>query len=85
MYKSRKAGASNSGSKTNDHFVDNQKAFSRQNYTSTVALRQCTKCDSDYMNFAVDGYCQRCQQRVEYILQEHHGVKPESIRGRRLS
>lgn len=29
---------------------------------------QCSRCRSDYMDYAVDGYCQDCQQRVEFIV-----------------
>ena len=30
---------------------------------------KCRKCSSDYMKFAVDGYCQDCQQKVLPSLQ----------------
>ncbi len=32
---------------------------------------KCRKCGSDYMRFSVDGYCQNCQQKVEFIVREH--------------
>ena len=59
-------------------FVNNQNSRGRINhrqfvfnYTQNRNAVQCLKCGSDYMRFAVDGYCQNCQQRVEYILREH--------------
>jgi hypothetical protein len=32
---------------------------------------ECRKCGSDYMRFSVGGYCQDCQQKVEFIVREH--------------
>lgn len=48
----------------------NQERFSKQNLTGYWRDRQCRRCYSDYMKFSLEGYCQRCQQRVEYILRE---------------
>lgn len=31
---------------------------------------QCRLCFSDYMVAAVDGICQRCQQRKEFLVRE---------------
>lgn len=35
---------------------------------------KCMKCGSDYMRFSVGGYCQHCQQKVEFIVREHPHV-----------
>ena len=35
---------------------------------------RCRKCKSDYMKFSLDGYCQNCQQKVEFIVREHPHV-----------
>ncbi len=70
MYKCNKARASDrSGSKTIMNGVSDN-ASSRLNYRPSWLTKQCTKCRSDYMKFAVDGFCQRCLQRVEFILRE---------------
>ena len=39
-------------------------------YTRLNNSRQCKKCCSDYMKFSIDGYCQKCVQRVEFIMRE---------------
>lgn len=69
MARIRKADAGHIGSKTN--FTGGEiKAFSGSKYRHFPHSVQCLYCGSDYMRFAVDGYCQRCQQRAEYILRE---------------
>ena len=61
----------------------NQIIFQNSRNTTTSATRyptfgidchdsriRCIYCGSDYMRHAVNGYCQSCQQRVEFINRE---------------
>lgn len=56
-----------------------QNRFTSQNYTSNPRASQCTFCQSDYMNFAVNGCCQRCQQRCEYVVRERSGKRGRAV------
>ncbi|MBA4121184.1 MAG: hypothetical protein H0X72_01800 [Acidobacteria bacterium] len=47
------------------------------NYKENKIFGQCVKCDSDYMKFAVGGFCQDCQQRCEFIMREHPHIARE--------
>lgn len=69
MRRNRKADAGHIGSKPNLN-KHSRHRFSVGHYTPEAFPIQCRKCRSDYMRFAFDGYCQRCQQRVEYIRRE---------------
>lgn len=40
-------------------------------YNHKANVFQCKNCSSDYGRGAVNGFCQDCQQRAEYILREH--------------
>jgi len=57
-----------------DFLNGNQKAISAFDFNRKQPFGQCVRCRSDYMKFAVDGYCQDCQQKVEFILREHQQV-----------
>jgi hypothetical protein len=59
-----------SDAKTSSYFTGNRIKFSGSNYREQIADFQCAKCRSDYMKFAVNKICQRCQQRVEYIIRK---------------
>lgn len=49
----------------------NQRRFFNSDHNRFSNSVQCKYCGSDYMRFSVEGYCQRCQQRAEYVLREH--------------
>jgi len=55
----------------------NQKASGFFNYKENNIFGQCVKCGSDYMKFAVGGFCQDCQQRCELIMREHPHIARE--------
>lgn len=65
------SGAIRFGSNPIDFLTGNQKAFSAFDCNRKQMRGQCVKCRSDYMKFAVDGFCQDCQQRVEFVRREH--------------
>lgn len=64
------------------HSTGKSNGFSTPNYSPYRHAVQCSFCGSDYMRFSVGGYCQRCQQRVEYIVREHRATA-EKARGAR--
>jgi hypothetical protein len=64
------------------HSTSESKRFFVSDYRQFKAAVQCRHCDSDYLRFAVDGYCQRCQQRSEYVLRERPATA-ERARSRR--
>ena len=69
MRRNRKADLRGVGSKPNlNGHLRNR--FSVFNDTQSGSLVQCQKCGSDYMRFSLNGYCQRCLQRVEFIQRE---------------
>lgn len=50
------------------------KRFDVFKYSQSARFGQCfacRKCGSDYHKFAVDGFCQDCQQKVEFINREY--------------
>lgn len=61
--------AHGSGSKEK-RLTGNQRGFFTSNYKQFSLSVQCKNCGSDYMRFAFDGDCQRCQQRAEYLRRE---------------
>lgn len=62
------------GSGSNEkHLTGKSKRFSAYDYKHFPHSVQCKYCGSDYMQFSVDGYCQRCQQRCEYAIRELNG------------
>lgn len=62
------------GSNPFDYLQGNQKAFSTLDCRKNQPFGQCVKCLSDYMKFSVNGYCQRCLQKIEFIVREHPQV-----------
>jgi hypothetical protein len=78
------SGANRSGSNQNYNFAGGKnQGFDVYNFMTISGARQCKKCGSDYMKFSKDGYCQRCQQRCEFILREfpHIAREVEQMRG----
>ena len=79
MYKKEMADLTGIGQKTK--FSNRRsKTFSAMEYSSTGSNIQCKKCRSDYMKFHVEGLCQRCQQRVEFITRERQFGRKEGRR-----
>ena len=70
-----------SNHKVNSFAGGKSNAFGFFDYRKTVAYGQCRKCGSDYMKFAIDGYCQNCQQKVEFIVREHPHVARQARNG----
>ncbi len=73
----KKTGTANTGSYQNYFAGGKNKSFDASNYSLSAHFGQsmkCQKCKSDYMKFAVDGFCQDCQQKVEFIVREHPNV-----------
>lgn len=70
----RKADVGRIGSNPFDYLQGNQKAFPTLDYRKNQPFGQCVRCQSDYMKFSVNGYCQRCLQRIEFIIREHPQV-----------
>jgi hypothetical protein len=70
MAKNEKADLRGIGS-NEKRLTANQRGFFIPDYKGISTAKQCRFCGSDYMRFAVDGYCQRCQQHTEYIIREH--------------
>lgn len=52
------------------HSTTKSKGFLYADYRPLLRMNQCEHCASDYMRFAVNGYCQWCQQRAEYVIRE---------------
>ena len=48
----------------------NRKRFFETKYRQFPHLNQCKNCSSDYMRYSIDGFCQRCQQRAEFVIRE---------------
>ncbi len=63
------------------------KRFDVFNYKQFARFGQsikCRKCQSDYMKFSsIDGYCQDCQQRVEFIIREYPPIANQAKNQRR--
>ncbi len=70
MAKYEKADLRGIGSKEK-HLTGKSKRFLISDYKHFPHSVQCRHCGSDYMRYAVDGYCQRCQQKAEHVLREH--------------
>lgn len=86
MYRNSKAGATNTGS--------NQKQFTNaggtgkrfdlfyyRQFARCGQFIKCRRCSSDYMKFSLDGYCQNCQQKVEFVVREHPHVARQARNG----
>ncbi len=76
----KKTGAMNTGVYPNYFAGSKNKRFDVSYYNQPAHLGQsikCRKCSSDYMKFNVDGYCQDCQQKVEFIVREHPHIARE--------
>ncbi|GEM_PF-4554145 len=65
------------------HLTRKSKRFISDEYTQFPPLAQCKYCRSEYMRFAVNGYCQRCQQHAEHIVREQTRVVDGTDRGGR--
>jgi hypothetical protein len=73
MSRNERAGLGGTGSNEKRSNTMLNKFFS-SDYKSFSGKSQCMHCRSDYMRFAVDGFCQGCQQRAEFVLREHPAV-----------
>ncbi len=74
MNKNKRAGYGGDRSDSNQSLINAggiSKPFDVLNYRENSFFGQCQKCGSDYMKFSVNGFCQDCQQRVEFIVREH--------------
>lgn len=80
MRPKQKADVSSIGSR-NDFNGKLNSAFSYLNCTAMPTAVQCRKCGSDYMRYAVEGFCQRCQQRAEFFRRD--GRKGQPANGQR--
>ena len=80
MYPHRKGsgGTLPSNHKTNSLAGGKSKGSGFFDYRKTVRYGQCQKCGSDYMRFSVNGFCQDCQQKVEFIVREHPHVAQQA-------
>ena len=75
--------SSHAGNRLTNGFGPNQKWLTGNQRNSKIPdykecphLVQCQRWHSDYMSFSVDGYCQRCQQRTEFVIRK----RPTTIR-----
>lgn len=59
----------------------NQRRFFNSDYRRSPHSIQCEYCGSDYMRFSVNGYCQRCQQRAEYVIRERRASRGGRVAG----
>lgn len=83
MIKNKKGRSCNFGPKTNLNGYS-RKAFSVRYVSPFCDGVQCEKCGSDYMRFSVDGYCQGCQQLVEYVIREQLAAIVPAKAGREI-
>jgi hypothetical protein len=76
MHTKGKAGTGVTVTDLGNHSIagGNRKSFSASNYRQSRFASQCLGCKSDYMKFSHSGYCQDCQQRVEFIRRERPEV-----------
>jgi hypothetical protein len=74
MAKNEKADLRGIGSKEK-HSTGMSKRFFNSDYRHFPHSVQCRHCGSDYMRFSVNGYCQQCQQRVEFVIREHSPIR----------
>jgi hypothetical protein len=70
MVKNERADLRGIGSKEK-HLTAKSKRFFIPQYKQFPHSHQCKYCGSDYIRFSSNGFCQRCQQRVEYVIREH--------------
>lgn len=68
------SGGIRNGSFENHSIAGGDKSDFVFNYRQNRLMSQCLGCKSDYMRFAHSGYCQDCQQRVEFIRRERPDV-----------
>jgi hypothetical protein len=73
MTRNEKADLRGAGSKKK-HLTGTSKRFFNSDYKHFAGAGQCKHCGSAYLRFAVNGYCQGCQQRVEFIVRESRGL-----------
>lgn len=68
------------------HLTGKSKGFFDSHYKHFPHSVQCHYCGSDYMRFSVNGYCQRCQQKAEYVLRERPDAMStnQGVRGNQL-
>ncbi len=70
-----KAEAVNNGYQKTSELNKLYQAFFKFDINKNNTNKQCIRCKSDYMRYSsIDGYCQDCIQRVEYITREHPQV-----------
>ncbi len=69
MNRKRKADLWGIGSKALTGQIKSQ-ALSDSDYRLYPGRIQCLRCGSDYMLYAVEGLCQRCRQRLEFVIRE---------------
>lgn len=70
----RKADASNIGIQKTTELVQIYQAFFEFDNNKNNRTGQCIRCKSDYMKYAIKGYCQNCIQRCEFISREYPQV-----------
>jgi len=75
MIANSKGTATNSPSKPKSFLITGgdkkRSGFSNYRYSARFGQSvKCSQCHSDYMKFSVNGFCQDCIQRVEYIVRE---------------
>lgn len=85
MSKNERAGYGGDRSGLYQNFIvgGKPKGFDAFNYRKNAPFGQCQKCGSDYMKFSVNGFCQDCQQRCEFITREHPHIVREIKNQRR--
>ncbi len=83
MVEKKRADLRGIGSKEK-HLTGKSKRFISSNYTQFARIAQCKYCRSEYMRFAVNGYCQRCQQQAEYVIRERSEIAARIGPGGRL-
>jgi hypothetical protein len=56
------------------NLTTNQKSLVQSNFRRSHISSQCIRCNSDYMKFSVNGFCQNCQQKAEFVKREHSNL-----------
>lgn len=69
-FKKRKASAGNTRSSVTFDRINNQK-ISAFDFRRIRSSSQCFSCGGDYLKYSVNGYCQDCLQKIEFIKREH--------------
>ncbi len=81
MVKNRKADLGGIGS-NEKHLTGTSKRSFISDYKLFPHSHQCKYCGSDYMRFSLNGFCQRCQQRAEFVTRERPSLaKRANVRG----